>query len=410
MKFDDTLMLLVQKDLENNLIPMLLGEPGIGKSSWVKNLGNVNHTKVFVLACNQLADKADVTGARLVPIYDDKNIIVDYEQIFYPHSTINRAIKYAEENPRENPILFMDELNRTTPDVTSELLSIPTERTIGNKTLPKNLRIMIAGNDKGNVTSLDEASISRFVLYPTEPDVNTFLGLDSTLNPFVQRTLNAHPECIFCKTVRVCTGQSDNEDEEDAEVDINEILDDGDEMNQITTPRTIAGVSRWLNSFTNDELKTLLQEYRTINGEDISVLQQALEGHTGKTSFTKFLLAEIANGLMTINNQSQVQNVSKPACYDQMKACKTVDELNDFVATMTDNDKSGCLVYAIYEKEDNAIYISALAPAIPNLQPNDMKTIIQLFYNDELDETNKESLLNLNCSLTTALSVIMTTQ
>ena len=70
MKFDNTLMLCVKKDLEKNLIPMLLGEPGIGKSSWLQNLANLMHTKCFTLACNQLADKADLTGARLVPVTD----------------------------------------------------------------------------------------------------------------------------------------------------------------------------------------------------------------------------------------------------------------------------------------------------------------------------------------------------
>ena len=168
MKFNDTLMKMVDKDIERGLIPMLLGEPGIGKSSWVIALGKRNCTQVFVLPCNQLADKADLTGARLVPITDDNGAIVDYDQVFYPHSVINRAIRYAEEHPRENPILFMDELNRTTPDVTSECLSIPTLRAIGNKKLPANLRVITAGNDKGNITSLDEASISRFVLSACE--------------------------------------------------------------------------------------------------------------------------------------------------------------------------------------------------------------------------------------------------
>ena len=68
MKFDNTLMKLVKADLKCGIIPMLLGEPGIGKSSWTIDLCKELHTKVFVLASNQLADKADVTGARLVPV------------------------------------------------------------------------------------------------------------------------------------------------------------------------------------------------------------------------------------------------------------------------------------------------------------------------------------------------------
>ena len=69
-KFDQTLMNFVRKDLVMGLIPMLLGEPGIGKSSWLIALAELMHTKCFVLACNQLADKADLTGARLFPVAD----------------------------------------------------------------------------------------------------------------------------------------------------------------------------------------------------------------------------------------------------------------------------------------------------------------------------------------------------
>lgn len=60
-KFNDTLKTLVMHDLANNQIPMLLGEPGIGKSSWVEDLAKEMKTKSFTLACNQLADKSDLT-------------------------------------------------------------------------------------------------------------------------------------------------------------------------------------------------------------------------------------------------------------------------------------------------------------------------------------------------------------
>ena len=81
-KFDETLMDFVRRDIEHGSIPMLLGEPGIGKSSWLANLADLLHTKCFTLACNQLADKADLTGARLVPVVDDKGSTTGYKQVF----------------------------------------------------------------------------------------------------------------------------------------------------------------------------------------------------------------------------------------------------------------------------------------------------------------------------------------
>lgn len=409
MKFNDVFQDTVEKIINNSKqVPMLLGEPGIGKSSWVEDLGRKLHTKVFTLACNQLADKADLTGARLVPV-ETSTGETTYEQVFYPHAVIRRAIAYAIENPHETPILFLDELNRTTPDVTSELLSIPTLRAIGNTDLPENLRVITAGNDKGNITTLDEASISRFVLFPVEPDVETFIQVNTQLNPFVKTVLMQHPESLFCKMVQTVTSQNDDDDDDDdGMTSIDEILDDGEDMNQITTPRTITGVSNWLNCYDNAALMTLLQETRNRDGEEVSLLQEIIEGFTGRTNFTKFLMAEIATNLMTVNNQSNVTSVPKPQCYDKMKQCPDITALNQFISTMSDHDKSGCLVYALYEKTDNKAYINAiLASGITTLESNDMKSLMSLFGSDQLDDANVATFISNNAPLAVTLSSIL---
>ncbi len=408
MKFNDVFQDTVEKIINNSKqVPMLLGEPGIGKSSWIEDLGRKLHTKVFTLACNQLADKADLTGARLVPV-ETSTGETTYEQVFYPHAIIRRAISYAIENPHETPILFLDELNRTTPDVTSALLSIPTLRTIGNTDLPDNLRVIIAGNDKGNITTLDEASVSRFVLFPVEPDVETFIQVNTQLNPFVKTVLMQHPESLFCKMVQTVTSQSDDDDDDDGMTSIDEILDDGEDMNQITTPRTITGVSNWLNCYDNAALMTLLQETHNRDGEEVSLLQEIIEGFTGRTNFTKFLMAEIATNLMTVNNQSNVTSVPKPQCYDKMKQCPDITALNQFISTMSDHDKSGCLVYALYEKTDNKAYINAiLASGITTLESNDMKSLMSLFGSDQLDDANVATFISNNAPLAVTLSSIL---
>lgn len=407
-KFDATLMDFVRRDLDQGLIPMLLGEPGIGKSSWLVALADLMHTKCFTLACNQLADKADLTGARLVPVTDKAGNVISYKQVFYPHAVIHDAIEYAKANPRETPILFLDELNRTTPDVTSEALSIPTMRAIGSSTLPNNLRVVIAGNDKGNVTSLDEASISRFVLYRVGPDTQTFLGLDQNLNPFVKSVLTKHPDVIFCKTLQVAVaGKTGSKDDDDDDVDIEAILDDEGEMSQLTTPRTITGVSRWLNGFTNQQLMAALAATHMDDGVEISALQEGIEGHVGRTNFAALLLAEIAGNVMTTSNQSAVVQVAKPAVYDTFKAVTDRTALNDFVANMTDNDKSGCLVYLLYEKVDNMAFIQALAPAVNQLQPTDTRQLMALSSTGQLDSDNVKVLLDTNTPLANSLHVIL---
>lgn len=408
MKFDSTFMKIAQADINSGKIPMLLGEPGIGKSSWVINLGKLMHTKVFVLACNQLADKADLTGARLVPTTLEDGTQT-YKQMFYPHSVIHDAIEYAKNNPTENPILFMDELNRTTPDVTSECLSIPTNRTIGDAELPDNLRVVVAGNDKGNVTALDQASISRFVPYHCEPDLDTYFSVNPELNVHVKETLSQHPECLFCK-------ESDNfgvstEEDENEDVQLDEILDDDfDAMTQITTPRTITAMSEWLNNFDNSELQQMLLEQTKINGEDTSILSESIIAHVGNTPFATYLTATITDNIMngSTENDASAISVPKPSIYDELKNCPSRSELSNFVETLSDRDKSGCLVYALYEKEDNKAIISAIAEQLNSgLEDDDRKTLMTIAAQGKTDDQNTQFFLSLNLPLTQTLNVIL---
>lgn len=410
MKFDTNLMTNVKAMLDAGCIPMLLGEPGIGKSSWIEALASDLHTKCFTLACNQLADKADLTGARMVPVTDDNGNVIRYKQDFFPHAVIDAAIAYAEANPRETPILFMDELNRTTPDVTSEALSIPTARRIGNAYLPKNLRVIIAGNDKGNITSLDEASISRFVLIHVTPDVGTFLNLDPNLNEFVKKTLTAHPETIFGKKIISVVQTKDDDDDKDTGV-IEDVFDETDEMAQIATPRTIAGVSRYLNEITKNGYQQLIMllanAYPDAEGVMTNTLQEIIEGFTGKTAFTSFLINEIAVGVQTGAATKATNNVPKPAVYDSLKTCADMTSMNAMVGGLSARDKSGCLVYALYEKQNNKDLIIALAPQIAALESDDTKQLMSLKMNDELDQSNVASFLQGHTPLSQSLAIIL---
>lgn len=180
MLFNEMLVTTTVKLLDANRVPALMGEPGIGKSSFVEDVARRTNTRCFTLPCNLLADKADLTGARLV--LDEKTGV--WSQKFFPHSVISQAIEYAKGNPNEQPILFLDEINRTTSDVTSGTLTLVTLRRISDEDLPKNLRIIVAGNDKGNVTALDDASVSRFAIINVAPDASTLIEvLDKNLHP-----------------------------------------------------------------------------------------------------------------------------------------------------------------------------------------------------------------------------------
>lgn len=395
MKFDNTLKKVVRMDVENGLIPMLLGEPGIGKSSWVEDLAKDMGTKCFTLAVNQLADKADLTGARLIPVKLD-NGETTYKQYFYPHAVIHDAIEYAKNNEDETPILFMDELNRTTPDVTSEALSIPTLRSIGSVKLPKNLRVITAGNDKGNITSLDEASISRFVLYKVEPDTDTFIKLDDNLNKYVKETLDKNPELIFCKKVEIVKGEDDEGNVYEEDLSIDDFGDFDEDMNQITTPRTIMGTSLWLNSLSDYDIKKLINEEH----DNVSLLEECIIAHVGETLFANKLLETIVEDFQ---NKVMVNITNKPKMplkYNNLKKITKRDELEEEINKLSDEDKMDTLVYALYENNNNENLIIPLSKSFDKITGDKLRNLISLINQSEVNKDNYDLFLKQNTKLT----------
>lgn len=394
MKFNDTLCSFVQKNIQIGKIPMLVGEPGIGKSSWLSALASLMHTKVFEIPCNQLAEKADLTGGRIVPMGKDKNGEETFGQKFFPHYDINEAIQYADEHPTETPILFLDEINRTSSDVTSAALSLATSRKLGSVYLPKNLRIVTAGNDKGNINVLDKASISRFVLYHVTPDLDTFLAVNKELNPYIQETLKKHPEALLC-TENIAVAVEKTDDNDSDETSIEEVLDIDDDMKQFTTPRTITALSDFLNTFSDKELLAAYTDtYKNEDDMMTSALEEAIIAHVGNTQFTAFLMDEIASNIARGGNQNNVVAIPKPNIYDQMKACPDYSTLEQFVSNMNDSDKSGCLVYAISENVDNKIYIEVLSANITQFDSRDLNNFITAGNGGRLNHINLQHFLN----------------
>lgn len=388
MKFDSILTKFVANDLKTGKVPMLLGEPGIGKSSWTEALAKSMQTQCFTLAVNQLADKADLTGARLVPTGNGNN----YKQVFYPHEVIMDAVEYAANHPRETPILFLDEINRTTTDVTSAALSIPTMRRIGSVKLPSNLVVMVAGNDKGNITSLDEASVSRFVLYRTEPDTQTFLDLHSDLNPFIKSVLTKNPSLIFCKTLNVASDTDDEESEMTYSID--DIISDGSDMQQITTPRTLISLSDWLNLFSKDEIMQLLATPAVVNGDNTNLLMEGIIGHTGYTNFALALENEIQTNINITALNTMSKTPTKPVAYDTLKSQSDLAALQSFIDTMSDAEISACLTYGIFEKTSNENILLPLSRKATKLMPDDMKMLMSMVGSETYDKNNWDAVAN----------------
>lgn len=342
---------LLYADLQAGQTPALLGEPGIGKSALIEDLAREFKTQVFTLPVNQLADRADLTGVRMTQNEDG-----DWGQSFFPHETIMSAIRYAEDNPDEFPILFLDEFNRASSDITSAILSFQTLRRIGTITFPDNLRLVVAGNDKGNVTSLDKASITRFSVYFVIPDIDTFLSVQE-LNPFIANVMQKHPENLLAPQLMEEI-ETDEDDVDDAfDISAEFIEDDGFE--QATVPRTITYTSEWLDALGLDksgsdkELEMLKNLFAgtTVEG-DADALRAGLIAHAGNTDFTNHVYDELheyfnqsVTGVTTSNNAILGKFRPQQDVINQLSKADDTASVSDLVQNLSETDQQGLLIW-----------------------------------------------------------------
>lgn len=387
---------LIKATLASGKTPALLGEPGIGKSSLVEDLSKEFKTEVFTLPVNQLADRADLTGVRMVK--NEKTGI--YRQEAFPHSTIMDAIEYADAHPDEFPILFLDEFNRATPDITSSILSFQTLRRVGTINLPDNLRLIVAGNDHGNVTSLDQASISRFTLYNVKPDIETFMSVQP-LNPYIQSILSKYPEDLTASkivTQAVTVQDDDDEEDEDGSAEMFGLeFDTEDTFEQITRPRTITYLSEWMdemgldNSGSDAEKQLLGSMFSDIGDGDQSVLLAAIEGHVGSTTFAQHLFDEIQghfNAMLTSKHTTGQPVLGKlrpnQTLINELSRATTTQEIESLVSTLDQDALRNASVWLLENQNTKEINNN---DAVQSFIKNALESI------DEIDNKSLQNMM-----------------
>lgn len=359
------------------LVPLLLGEPGIGKSSFVKSICEKNGWHFHELLCNQLAMQADLTGCRTVK-YNLDDGTEDYKQVFFPHASIKEAIDDANNNPNTTVVLFLDEINRTSSSVTSAILTLITARKIGNSELPDNIRLIAAGNDDGNIITLDKASITRFINHHCQPDPTTFLGLDK-IHPVIEAVIKAQPQLIH-QTKSITVDENDDIFEEEST-----------EFTSMAVPRTIMGLN-----------EVLISDYNTIsmlNGEE---LKEYITAYVGDNLFTEAVCNEIAMSKINSTVNPTIIAPNKPQILDTLLSTSTVSDLYDICNAMSDDEKSECINYMLYDKSTD--YSTIIKIIMDNFTGNmltgsNMQLTTQLITSNTYNRDTYLSIINSNNQL-----------
>lgn len=397
------------------ICPFIMGEPGIGKSSVIRAMCEERGWHFFELLCNQLGDRADLTGCRSIKDIEmvngkEKEI---WKQIFFPHQSVQDAITCAANHPDEIVVLFLDEINRTTSDITSAILSFTTARKIGTYEFPDNVRFIVAGNDKGNITALDSASISRFSKYKLEPSAQTYMDIEQNLNPYIKQVLTTNPSYVFGKSMSIVTSTVSDEDGDSYESEY-EAFDDADGFEQITTPRTISGLNAFLNACTMDQLTHYVGQISKDpdTGEEVSLLQTIINGHVGNTLFATALCSVIADDVSkgVLQKATTIVKPTKPSVYKDIMKCTDRQTRDTMLAGLSEEDKSAVLLYAVWEKNvDNSDLITSIAQKFAGqfLTGNYQIQLTTLKSHDELDVDNYAALINSNTALGNVMRSIL---
>lgn len=162
--------------------PLVISERGNGKTSMMMDIARQLKMKYINIDCNLL--KEGEIGGLPIPSQNKQGIMTTEYAI---HAKIKEIEDYLIENPDGSVLLFMDELNRCTREVMSELMNIILNKQINNYHVPDNVFIAAAmnpsqstdgfvGNASYGVTEMDAASKDRLVWLYLDVDPKEWLG------------------------------------------------------------------------------------------------------------------------------------------------------------------------------------------------------------------------------------------
>lgn len=146
--------------LASGNVPTIVGEAGIGKSALVADLAQQRQAKLFTTVVS-LVEKGDLV-IPVPPLTSDSFVqtaqygsLADV-QFGYSH-TLVAMIRYAEAHPHQEIIWFLDEFNRGTQAVQSELMNLVLQRQINTLILPEQVHLILAENPDATMAGFEHS-------------------------------------------------------------------------------------------------------------------------------------------------------------------------------------------------------------------------------------------------------------
>ncbi|KAA8324838.1 ATP-binding protein [Leuconostoc carnosum] len=146
--------------LRGGNVPNIVGEAGIGKSALVSEIAHHMEARLFTTVVS-LSEKGDL-AIPIPPLTKDAFLTTkNYGQLAdvkfgYTHTLI-QIIQQAESFPKQTIIWFLDEFNRGSQAVQSELMNLVLQRQINDLILPDNVYLILAENPDDSMAGFENA-------------------------------------------------------------------------------------------------------------------------------------------------------------------------------------------------------------------------------------------------------------
>lgn len=158
---------VVETFIKHQIVPMLYGQPGIGKSRIIQNIALKYNLELIDLRLSQ-CEPTDLLG---LPFFKGE------KTAYKPMETFPLEIDALPPN-KNGWLLFLDELNSASPSVQSACYKLILDRQVGSLKLHPRCAIVAAGNrveDQSIVSPLSSALVSRMANLELNTDYKDWL-------------------------------------------------------------------------------------------------------------------------------------------------------------------------------------------------------------------------------------------
>lgn len=145
--------LLNVEDPKKRVVPLIIGEQGIGKSMLVRSIAQDLDASYFEITCSLMKE-----GDLLMPIPDRSDDEGHLGKVKYAlHTVLVDILNNAKTDPDRKQVLFLDEFNRADLVVQAELMNLVLQRSIIGVNLPDNVLLVLAANPSNNVEGFEDS-------------------------------------------------------------------------------------------------------------------------------------------------------------------------------------------------------------------------------------------------------------